>query len=468
MGKNDILSVSRNKRMKQISKEAHYLSRQLRRSGIADPSAINQDLADYEAVGRLRARQMMQHVRSKGIDLNAAFNKYDPQRIGEIDISDFVKMLQEDFKLGWPEEDYICLGELFDGQSKDGRVESSNILSYDKTPMDKAMLCATVIIYLLYPTIARSMFTSLSCKFNLEDGNSFAYLEYDLESACYDATHIWFLLMIVIPSLGLYTFAFPIMGVIVLKRNIAKYGWANDTVMYRYSLLMSGYKREYWWWEIVISARKVLLVGIAVFMGNFGTETQFFCAVLVIVASFALQVHCRPMANDLLNKVENCSLGVLFLTLYLGLLFFWDTVVGSSRDWLAMALIIMNSIFTVWCMGTILMQWAGRNAGSRVSGWLEKVDYDSAIVAILIFIPAILYLSFVSIIRCFGCRCCDEKPEDRKVMLGQSHALPPEVLAQKANFSFDGRNHGRVQKRMTLSNPKRQEQFIEESIHQTI
>ena len=110
----------------------------------------------------------------------------------EIDISDFVKMLQEDFKLGWPEEDYICLGELFDGQSKDGRVELSNILSYDKTPMDKAMLCATVIIYLLYPTIVRSMFTSLSCKFNLEDGNSFAYLEYDLESACYDATHIWF------------------------------------------------------------------------------------------------------------------------------------------------------------------------------------------------------------------------------------------------------------------------------------
>ena len=75
---------------------------------------------------------------------------------------------------------------------------------------------------------------------------------------------------------------------------------------------MSGYRREFWFWELVVSSRKVLLVGIAVFMGNYGTETQFFCAVLVIVFSLALQVHYRPMANDLLNRVENYSLMVLF------------------------------------------------------------------------------------------------------------------------------------------------------------
>eukprot|EP00943_MAST-04B_sp_MAST-4B-sp1_P008126 g8126.t1 len=319
------------------------------------------------------------------------------------------------------------------------------------------------------------MFTSLSCKFNLEDGSAMAYLEYDLESPCYDATHIWFLLMIVIPSLGLYTFAFPIMGVIILKRNISKYGWANDTVMYRYSLLMSGYRREFWFWEIVISARKVILVGIAVFMGNYGTETQFFCAVLVIVISLALQVHYRPMANDLLNQVENASLGTLFLTLYFGLLFFWDSVVGPGRDILALSLIGLNSAFTLWCMGTILTQWAARHGGSKVNKCLEKVDNKSAIASILIVVPALLYLIILAIVGFFGCsRCCgceDDPEKEREKLLKETKKGKSDSVG---DFTFDeeqdpnsmeqfSRNKA---KRITFSNPRVQEQFINQSLKQ--
>ena len=445
--------------------------KELKRAGVEDPSAVNPGLADYEAIGRLRARQLMTFIRTKRIDLNEAFSKYDTHNIGEIDIRDFVTMLRDDFKLGWPDEDYECLAELFDGERPDdhgdGRVELTHILSYDKGPMDNAMLCATVIIYLLYPTIARAMFTALACRAGLEDGSADMYLEYDLESPCFDSTHVWFLLMIVVPSLGLYIIAFPILGMLNLKRNIAKLGWHNDTITYRYSVLMSGYRREFWFWEVVVSTRKVLLVRIAVFMGNYGTETQFFCAVLVIVFSLALQVHYRPMANDLLNRVENYSLMVLFLTLYLGLLF-WDTVVGASRDWLAVGLIIMNSLFTAWCMGTIMLQWAERNAGSRVSRCLEKIDSNSAIVAIIIIVPSLLYLITLSIMGACGCKCCDEKKDHReKRKLGQDRP------GNSSNFEFDSklassRSNGRfTSKRLTLSNETGRQIFIDANMQKT-
>jgi hypothetical protein len=464
-----LTSAANNKRMQQISKEARYLKKELKRAGVDDPAAVNEGLADYEAIGRLRARQLMTYIRSKRIDLNEAFSKYDPHKIGEIDIRDFVTMLRDDFQLGWPEEDYECLAELFDGerpdQVGDGRVELTHILSYDKGPMDNAMLCSTVIIYLLYPTIARAMFTALACRAGLEDGGADMYLEYDTESPCFDATHIWFLVMIVLPSLGLYIFAFPILGMLNLKRNIAKLGWQNDTITYRYSILMSGYRREFWFWELVVSSRKVLLVGIAVFMGNYGTETQFFCAVLVIVFSLALQVHYRPMANDLLNRVENYSLMVLFLTLYLGLLFFWDTVVGPSRDLLAIGIIGMNSLFTAWCMGTIMLQWAARNAGSRVSKCLDKIDSNSAIVAILIIVPSLLYLIAISVMGACGCTCCDEKEEKKKRSLRQ---VPSGQGAQgrTANFEFDNSSGAGLSrrfrpKRLTLSNESGRQIFID-------
>merc|ERR1712072_1136119 len=86
----------------------------------------------------------------------------------------------------------------------------------------------------------------------------------------------------------------------------------------------------------------------------------------------------------------------------------------------------------------------------------------------LIFIPALFYLLCITIMRCFGCRCCDEKLEDQKKMLGQSRALPPEVVSRKANFSFDKDPHLRhsASKRFTMSNPRGREQFIEESMHE--
>jgi hypothetical protein len=245
--------------------------------------------------------------------------------------------------------------------------------------------------------------------------------------------------------------------------------------MYRYSLLMSGYRREFWFWEIVISARKVTLVGIAVFMGNYGTETQFFCAVLVIVVSLALQVHYRPMANDLLNQVENASLGTLFLTLYFGLLFFWDSVVGPGRDILALSLIGLNSAFTLWCMGTILTQWAARHGGSKVNKCLEKVDNKSAIASILIVVPALVYLILLGIVGFFGCsKCCgceDDPEKEREKLLKESKK---EASDSVGDFTFDAEEEINSKtrfvrnkaKRITFSNPRVQEQFINQSLKQ--
>merc|ERR1711871_372280 len=204
------------------------------------------------------------------------------------------------------------------------------------------------------------------------------------------------------------------------KRNIAKLGWHNDTITYRYSVLMSGYRREFWYWEMVVSTRKVLLVGIAVFMGNYGTETQFFCAVLVIVFSLAL------------------------------------------------GLIIMNSLFTAWCMGTIMLQWAERNAGSRVSRCLEKIDSNSAIVAILIIVPSLLYLITLSVMGACGCKCCDEKKDHR-----EKRKLRQDRPGNSSNFEFDNKlassrsNVRFTSKRLTLSNETGRQIFIDANMQNT-
>lgn len=76
----------------------------------------------------------------------------------------------------------------------------------------------------------------------------------------------------------------------------------------KFGFLFNGYKRNNYFWEIVIMYRKILCIFIAILLKGKGIILQ--AMVMLIVLLFFLQANSgrRPFLNRALNDIENLSL----------------------------------------------------------------------------------------------------------------------------------------------------------------
>lgn len=89
----------------------------------------------------------------------------------------------------------------------------------------------------------------------------------------------------------------------------------------KFGFLFNGYKRKFYYWEIAIMYRKVLMIFISVFLNRIGLIVQ--ALVILIVLVFFIQVNNlkRPFADRTLNEIENISLLTSTITIYCGIFF---------------------------------------------------------------------------------------------------------------------------------------------------
>ena len=65
-------------------------------------------------------------------------------------------------------------------------------------------------------------------------------------------------------------------------------------VTYMLGFLFEGYKEEFYFWEIIITARKVLLVLVIVFLSTIGSNVQVLVSIFILVCALVLQVSEKP------------------------------------------------------------------------------------------------------------------------------------------------------------------------------
>ena len=197
------------------------------------------EAAERHAIATMRARQFMEYIHHMHIDISGIFQKYDEKITGAVTTAQFETIVRQ-LGFHWPQRDVDALCELFDGPEGDGKVELVHIIAYEKTHWESFILSLTVITFALYPTIVRSVFRLLACRQNLEDGNHEMYLQSDLSLPCYDGIHYVMLVFIGLPSFLVYVLGFPLGTYIVLYKN--RKNWMDDSVMYKYGMLMAGYR----------------------------------------------------------------------------------------------------------------------------------------------------------------------------------------------------------------------------------
>merc|ERR1711871_739947 len=158
-----------------------------------------------------------------------------------------------------------------------------HLMSFETFFSDRLVVMATVICFILYPTIVKNIFLSLSCTYGLMDGEAHWYLNKDLDISCTSPGHTTFIFCVGLPCLIGFVIGYPFTILFYVWRSYRTHNRLSETTSFRYAVFISGYRSSRWYWEGITCVRKVLLCLVAVFLGSFGPESQFFFASLLLV-----------------------------------------------------------------------------------------------------------------------------------------------------------------------------------------
>ena len=216
---------------------------------------------------------------------------------------------------------------------------------------------AVGLVYLIWPTLISTTFNLFSCRYVCGKN----LLRIDLDEKCWVGRHASYAFGLAMPMLIVYVFGLPLLALINIRRlhnamrktknkiaiaqtaakktddNKNKKGthhrWFSDANMVEhvsesqkstheaFGMLYTSFREECWWWEITVTIRKIMIVGIGVFGEGMG-EMQVhvgMAAMLLIIVSTAI---VRPYGDRyLLQFLELMALMGIFFTLWVGNVF---------------------------------------------------------------------------------------------------------------------------------------------------
>ena len=126
----------------------------------------------------------------------------------------------------------------------------------------------------------------------------------------------------------------------------------DDPSVQRYFIVLyQGLKNDKFYWELVNTLRKVLIVCSNVFLAQYPLFYKGVLAVVMIILFYRLQLFLSPFKDKENNEVENTSYLASCITLYSGLLFINEEERGNDViDLIAFFLILIFNIkfFLLW------------------------------------------------------------------------------------------------------------------------
>ena len=158
------------------------------------------------------------------------------------------------------------------------------------------------IIFMVFPSITQKMVDQFNCQYY----NNEYRLRKDLQVYCYVGYQLYFTLGVALPGLLIYSIGIPA-GVLYLMR-LDKDKLETINVKQKFGFLINGYKRKFFYWEIILMYRKVLMIFISVFLNGIGLIVQALVMLIVLVIFIQINNLKRPFADRALNEIENFSL----------------------------------------------------------------------------------------------------------------------------------------------------------------
>ena len=149
-----------------------------------------------------------------------------------------------------------------------------------------------------------------------------------MDYKCHSSDHIAWIMLAGVPTLIIWVIGMPILAFIALYKN------RNDLecpMMKRYLLLLyQGLRPRVFYWEIVNTLRKLILVSINIFLNTYSPYYKILFSIgeylplislVILVLFWRLQIRLQPYKDKENNKIEVMGILAGLITLYWALVF---------------------------------------------------------------------------------------------------------------------------------------------------
>jgi hypothetical protein len=228
------------------------------------------------------------------------------------------------------------------------------------TTKDKFVLTICTVLYLLFPTLCTQAFEMFHCRYVAGE----FYLAADMEEVCYKERHAqWMALGIA--QLLLYVIGLPILVLLFLRRNkhMEGGGLKKHATIVRYGLFYGAYKEGSYYWEIILTTRKIAVVALSVFGPGIGTERQVQAVLAVLLICISFEIAGDPFylveqRFRILSRLELSTLFVQWATMWCGAMIFASQDPGSEGFVVFLTVVVatINIGMLVWLVVSLLME----------------------------------------------------------------------------------------------------------------
>jgi hypothetical protein len=177
---------------------------------------------------------------------------------------------------------------------------------------------------LVWPSLCSQTFSLFACRSICEDATTF--LRADLDVSCWEGVHAHYAFGLGLPMLVFYVIGLPVAALLRVRsmhqtrRSTAPSGVSRRTTMIAlkpeeekiYGMFYTAFRKETWWWEITVAARKIVIALIGVFGAEMGDMQVHLTAMLVFLIVL-ITSQIRPfggLKHGILHVLEMASLMV--------------------------------------------------------------------------------------------------------------------------------------------------------------
>uniref|UniRef100_A0A061S044 Metabotropic glutamate receptor 2/3 n=1 Tax=Tetraselmis sp. GSL018 TaxID=582737 RepID=A0A061S044_9CHLO len=181
---------------------------------------------------------------------------------------------------------------------------------------DSAWATVASFVNVIYHTLTLKCLEVFRCE-ELPDGSSFLSRAPGVE--CGTAYHRIYMAMGVL-GLVVYSVGIPLAFMVILEYGRVHDLFSQERFSSRFGWLYLRYEKDWYFWELVIMARRVLLVAILVFAPHL-PSVQILLGNAVICMAIAGHFYARPFIRRSTDQLEMVSVAALFGVLSTGILF---------------------------------------------------------------------------------------------------------------------------------------------------
>ena len=187
-------------------------------------------------------------------------------------------------------------------------------------------------VLMLYPGICVRTFQVFKCKTLIKTGDlylnspSLSVLQQDFRVGCFSAFHLPYITVAGV-ALGVYVVTIPLLLFYLLRKSEPFMFLKDETkstpkhaqVKNSYGSLYLQYEDEYWWWELTVMVKKMLLTGAMVVISP-GTSMQVLVGLFIAIAYMLCVLKVAPFLEDADDWLSFSTSVQLVITLLMGLI----------------------------------------------------------------------------------------------------------------------------------------------------